>query len=417
MKKRGGPEWEELQRIGQWGYEARRAGGRAFAKPDPNLHRSNAAQGQPQDQLEQDQLIAAFSQDPLSAESSCTDALKTLAIIAADEDAEAAMRAERAARELTSEKRRQAKAERERRQDLWDRMERLNTQKQSVPSSNLFRECTHRPSFRNSVVLQDVEMPITSLLDQVLRRSDKTLISNVMHWWAQDSAFIQHDACPKLPTKSPPVNTECYNANTCLCDAKGKVTKDCLKQWQSTISKGLEKKAGPLRRYYDDGTLIIEFYSDTCESTSVNTAWLNLTTMRGSFHHLIENQSESRQRAAIAKGHRCLQVADEIGECGFKLVTQTFRDMDLSRAWSIRAWRLVVSAGHSGGTARGVGAQHARRAQRGTSPQAAADVEHTCSQSAGCTAGCQGHTPSCTATLECTRGSSSIDARQRGRPR
>ena len=164
-----------------------------------------------------------------------------------------------------------------------------------------------------------------------------------MHWWAQDSAFIQHDACPKLPTKSPPVNTECYNANTCLCDAKGKVTKDCLKQWQSTISKGLEKKAGPLRWYYDDGTLIIEFYSDTCESTFVNTAWLNLTTMRGSFHHLIENQSESRQRAAMAKGHRCLQVADEIGECGFKLVTQTFRDMDLSHAWSIRAWRLVVS--------------------------------------------------------------------------
>ena len=45
----------------------------------------------------------------------------------------------------------------------------------------------------------------------------------------------------------------------------------------------------------------------------------------------------------MAKGHRCLQVADEIGECGFKLVTQTFRDMDLSHAWRIRAWRLVVS--------------------------------------------------------------------------
>ena len=287
LKERGGPEWEELQRVGKWGYEARRAGGRAFAKPDPNLSRNNAAQHEQDqlDQLEQDQLVAAFSQDPLSAESSCTDALKTLAIFAADDDAEAAMRAERAAREFTSEKRRQAKAERERRQDLWDRMERLNTQKQCVPNSNLLQECTHRPSLTNGVVLQDIEMPVAKMLDQLLRRSDKTLISDVMQGWTQDSAFIRHDACPKLPTKSPPVNTECYNANTCLCDAKGKVTKDCLKQWQSTISKGLENQAGPLRRYYDDGTLIIEFYSDTCESTFVNTAWLNLTTMRGSFHH------------------------------------------------------------------------------------------------------------------------------------
>ena len=333
MKIAGGEEWDRLVEQGRWAKEAKQAGGVAFppklACPQYATRTSASTPGS-----------GSQSSSQAIAEIPADNALQTAVWMAQRKEADHSDRVHT----WYKDARRTAAEDRKAVEESNDKICAWSLQRKGAGWYSAFPEGPGipTPSVSASVNFVRLVMPVTSMIDTILKLPHGKLLSCTRQLWEKELALITPASCPHYIPRAQKLHSNCFHYGICVCSSRqGVAAANCYRQWQTVMGKALAPH-GPLRRFYDEGVLVLHFTGSNGGSVYACPAWLNLTSKLGCFLHLVPDTDPVRTKMAEAHGHTSL-VKSTGGHHGFKLIVPTFFSMNMAEAWSIKALSLVLS--------------------------------------------------------------------------